>query len=732
MKSVLLLLLILLISSGFGRVLLTRFTVLKDSPLERFAYSTAIGLAVAAMGVFVLGMSGQLSFVPVTLWWLLMAAIGFKGMLRNFQDAAHGIGRGARPARLFRHQDGSTDLTYANLIPPIAILVLIAIGLFCICACFQPPTGQAWDALAYHLADPKVFLVQHRITSLPTEHHSNFPFLMEMLYCVALLYDSFPLANLLHLTMGMLTLVAILGFCRRVLPGQVGWIAVLLLATTPVYLWECCVAYIDVAMGLYVTLAAFAATMMIETMHKPSQDRNENGGSNDRDDNKDLSRRLREWGLLAGITTGFALDTKYLALIPFVLVPLLLLYRRVPLRHVLTVVWVAALIGCPWYLKNVALMHNPVYPFLFKLFSASTYWSADRAAPYQAEQGSFGYPHALSIPGRSTDNLFQSIGNLFQTPWRLLVTPQRYANPGDFTFMVLLGGLYTAGIFPLIFLRKLPRPIVNLLLLLGVQVLVWFMNAQHVRYLLFLLPMAAVVAAYGFSAVSRLDRPPGAYTAKNLRMFPTLVTLMMTGQVLFVVWALCALPTTSKAVQDTHMMQTTLNLADVLKNATEPDTWEDYKSRRLGIYDAIDWINHNTPSSAGVVLYDEVRGFYLERLYLWGNGEHSSYIPYAKMKNGLDLTVWLRQHNIRYVLINLNQSPYNPQTVRIDGQELELLRDWYEEKPMPGSWRFLVADALRSGLWTATPEHTHGVVVLEIVGGDELPASAVGSGRNTP
>jgi len=743
MKSVLLLLLILLISSGVGRVLLSRFTVLKDSPLERFAYGTAIGLGIAALGVFALGMLGQLSLLPITLWWLFLALIGCVGTLGNFRDAIQGMGRGARPARVFRPQMGGTDLTYTNLIAPVSILVLLAIGFFCICACFQPPTGHEWDALAYHLADPKVFLAQHRITSLPTEHHSNFPFLMEMLYCVALLYDNFPLANLLHLTMGGLTLVAILGFCRRVLPGQVGWIAVLLLITTPVYLWECCVAYLDVAMGLYVTLAAFAGTMLIESIHPQvkqiDQAKPDPPGSAVADDSKQdapravqwRSKELKEWALLAGIATGFALDTKYLALVPLALVPLLLLYRRVPLRPILTIVGVAALIGCPWYLKNVLLVHNPVYPFLFKLFPHSLYWSADRAAPYQAEQAGFGYPHALAYPGTSTDNLFESIVNLFQTPWHLLTTPQLYANTGDFQFMILLGGMYAAGIFPLVFLRKIPRPIVNLLLLFGIQLIVWFFNAQHIRYLICLLPLGAVIAAYGLSAVTRLDRPRAGRATKNLRLFPTVITLVMTAHLLFFAWSLMLPPVMNKAVRESGVMTTALNLSDVLKNATEPDSWEEFKRRRLVTYRPIEWINLNTPGSAGVVLYDEVRGFYLDRPYLWGNGEHSSYIPYSTMRNGMDLTSWLRRHDIRYVLINMNLSPYN--TGVVPGQELEQLRDWYEEKPMPGTWRYLVADALRRGLWTATPEHANGVVVLEITGGDSSPATDTsGTGRTTP
>jgi len=738
MKSILLLLLLVAIGSGFGRALLQRFTVLNSAPLERFAYGTAIGLGVGALGVFALGMAGMLSFVPVTLWWVLLAAIGFRGTLQNLGDVLRWLGRG-RPTRLFRPPSGSTDLTYASLIAPLAVLVLIGTCLFCVCACFQPPTGHEWDALAYHLADPKVFLAQHRISMLPTEHHSNFPFLMEMLYTVALLYDSFPLASLFHLTMGILTAVAILGFCRRILPGQTGWIAALLLATTPLYLWECCVAYIDVGLGLYVTLAAFAGTMMIETMHAAgSEESNGREGSvrdtvqSSHDAAAIRQRQIREWGLLAGAATGFALGIKYLALIPFVLLPLLLVWRRVPIRQALTVVGTAVLIGCPWYVKNLLLTHNPVYPFLFKLFPDSRYWSADRAAPYQAEQAGFGYPHALSFPGKPTDNLIQTASNLLQTPWHLLTTPHLFANKGDFHYMALLGGLFAAGIFPLVFLRRIPRPIVNLLLLLGTQLLAWFFVAQHIRYFVYLLPTAAVVAAYGLSAIGRLDRPSRERNTRNLRLFPTLCSLILTGQVLFAAWAVWALPATSKGVKETGMMPTALALGDVLKNATEPDSWNDYLTRRLDSYEAMDWINRNTPKTAGVVLYDEPRGFYLDRPYVWGNREHSAYIPYDQMKDGIDLTVWLRRNGFRYVVINLNWSPNRTGTESTNGRELELLRAWYMEAPMPGTWRFLLADAMRRGLWTPTSAHTHGVVVLEIAEGEESRGRGFGAGRNVP
>ncbi|WP_317203218.1 hypothetical protein, partial [Janthinobacterium sp.] len=276
---------------------------------------------------------------------------------------------------------------------------------------------------------------------------------------------------------------------------------------------------------------------------------------------------------------------------------------------------------------------------------------------YQSEQTGYGFPHALAQPGIA-------LSNLLQTPWRLIAAPVNFTNKGDFTFMALLGGLYAMGIFPLVFLRKIPRPIVNLLLLFGSQLLAWFFLAQVVRYIVSLLPLAAVLAAYGISAVAGLDRPRRGLPAANLRLFPTLATLILTGQALLMLWAAFALPTSSKVVTATGMMPTALALNDVLKNATDPDSRDDYKTRRLDVYPAMDWINKNTAPTDGVVLYDEPRGFYLDRPYLWGNREHSAYIPYDRMKDGYDLTKWLRDRGYRYVLINLRWSPYNhPGTV---------------------------------------------------------------------
>ena len=196
------------------------------------------------------------------------------------------------------------------------------------------------------------------------------------------------------------------------------------------------------------------------------------------------------------------------------------------------------------------------------------------------------------------------------------------------------------------------------------------------------------------------------------------------GQAAFVLWGILALPTGGKQAIEAlqaGLVPTALSLPEVIGSLSQTGQAE-YLHRRIDNYDAIDWLNHNSPASAGVVLYEDVHGFYLDRPYLWGNREHSAYIPYDHMNDGADLSHWLWQRGTRFVMINLNRSPDNEPTRRQEtgltagpvGREIEALGMWYVDKDYrQGDWRRLLADAIAKHIWT--PRYwDHGVVVLEI------------------
>ncbi len=734
MKALILLLIFVFTASGIGRMLVDRLIALPGRRLEAFVYSTSIGLVLAAYGVYVIGLCGQLTFFAVTVLWMLLAIVGLRGTKANYLDFLSFI----RSVRSVTPPDSSADSASKSeesrlerAVCSFSIVTLLLFGLLALIACFRPPGAIEWDVVSYHLADPKVFLQNHRIFSLPTEHHSNFPFLMEMLYTVGLLYDGYTLANMFHLTTAILTVLGLIAFASRMLGRVSGHVGALVFATTPLVFWEATVAYIDIGLGLYTTLAAFAAISAVERYRSKSEPFPLSGEErlNTANNNTDHAG----WLILCGLLIGAALGTKYLALIPMALTAALLLIGRVPWRGVAVYVGCCLAVASPWYLKNIIVTHNPVYPFASSVFKNSKYWSADRAALYTAEQQSFGDPHRIMNPSSAL--------NLVKTPWRVLTNSDVYFNAGERASTASIGGLYAAFCLLLPFVKHRAR-IANALFVLGaVQIVGWFFISQVGRYLIAILPLLALSGGYAVAQVLRSDPSrDGPRTNASLNaLLRTLVCLALAGQTAMTLAILFILPTggsdardltiraateprTDAALPDRPpqplfkgMLPSALNIPETLPFLTNDEARTQSLSKRLDIYDAEVWLNTNTIATDGVVLYEDVRGFYLDRPYLWGNGEHSSYIPYGKLIDGVALTEWLRAKGYQYALLNLKWSPMNStrQPVPDDLDTVNsVLRTWY---PSSGSspWRSLIGDAIQRRIWVPVVA-IHGCVVLRL------------------
>ncbi|HEV2471097.1 MAG TPA: hypothetical protein VGS41_00415 [Chthonomonadales bacterium] len=691
MTAIALILLFCWIACTSGRFFATRLLSPVLSHEERLAFSGAVGLGAAAYGVLALGLAGKLTLAWVTGYWIILALFGLFGAAATIADvrgAAASLASDLKPAR------GN----WRRAIAAASIAVVIGCGAASAASAFLPPSGHEWDALAYHLADPAVFLSHHRIDILPTEHHSNFPFTTEMLFTVGLLYQGYALANLFHLATAALTAMAMLGFCRRMTGTIAGYIAVLVFATTPVVLWEAGVAYIDVALGLYVTLSTFAAVTGICGSREPG---NLQGRS-------DFSSLL----MLAGVCMGFALGVKYLALIPLGLICIALILYRAPARVVAGYLVPAVIVASPWYLKSAIEMRNPVYPYLFSLFPHSRYWSAGRAATYSSEQNGFGLAHSLKQPA-------SALRNLAQSPWSVIAEPYRYTNGGDFTFAALAGGLYAAFGFALALQRKVRRGVVLLAWIGLTEVISWFFVAQVIRYLVSYMPVLAIVCGYSAARIA-------GWTEKEdeakIPFASYLVAAVLAAQAAFTFWSLFALPTSAVDAMAAGMMPAAVSMPEIADMLSGPGSRSEALSRELEFYPAEQWINNHTGKNEGVAIYDETRGYYLRRPYLWANGEHSAYIPYRNMRNGLQLSNWMLQHGIEYAMINLRWSPAADASAAgaLNGNEAQFLDKWYVHPTQPQEhWRQLVADAIARGYWTVQFAE-HGVVVLRITSSQSI------------
>jgi hypothetical protein len=683
MSAVAIWLTVLLISCGLGLSLLRLMRLRPETLLEQVTYSSALGLGAVAYLVLLLGLTGLLTRLPAVLGLGALAAVSLIGnlLLR---------GREGTPSpETTADEQNPPEKKPLSPLPILTGLALTLFGLIGLLYCFIPPGPYEWDSLAYHLAVPKIYIEQQRILFLPTQHQSNFPFLTQMLFTLGLLFDGYALANLFHFVTGVLCAAAILAIGRRHFAPSAGMIGAVCFVTTPIVLWQASIAYIDVAQALYVTVAVGAALEFR------------------------ASRNLR-WLALCGVLMGLALAVKTLSLVPFALLGLLLAVGRAGVRGVGVYALCALAVGSPFYVKTWIQTGNPVYPFAYRVFGGK-YWSEELSRPYSIEQRSFGLNRSLETvaddvrgvrPVYETPGIAERVRNLVLAPFGLVATPRIYYNyqsPGQFTH---LGFLFVALPPLLLFGRGASDSAKATAILCLLWLTAWSVTMQYVRYLIPLVPLLALLGGEG---AFRL--------AQRQRAFTFLIGFAAAVQAsLLMIYYL----------SPDRMAGGETRLDGALSRATDPQAREEYLTRYVNIYAAQQWINSHTDPRSGVVLFEDTRGFYLNRPYLWGNRPHSLYIPYERFQNSRQMANWFLENGYRYAIINLSFSPFfqsGEGAARLreavaTGMEAPLIMEHYRPGPTDEGWRHLIGEALSRGDAVFLPQaSSRAAVVLEFRAG---------------
>ncbi len=666
MTAILLLLLFLAAAAAVGRRILDLLRLADVPALERLVYSIAFGLGAIGYYVLLVGLLGYLRPLPVLLGVAVLVMIAWPGArlaLADVREAVH-VGRWSLGATL-------------------AGLVFAAAGAVVLVSCFVPPGSHEWDALSYHLAAPKVYLQHGRIVYIPTDHHTNFPFLVQMLFTLGLMVHGLPLAQLFHASTWALLIVMTWSVGERRFSPHAGRIAALVVASTPIFVWEAGAPYIDVAYALYALLAV-AAAIEYRATRRPG------------------------WLVASALSVGFCLSVKTLAVTLFAaLLGWLLLRalcsgrqaRRVGIRHAALFALVGGIVGSPFYIKSWVQTGNPVYPFAYRLFGGRD-WNQSLADAYSNQQVSFGLGTAAPTPledlaGRKAEvgpkDAATRMRHALLAPFGLVALPRLFYDPQDFGVFTHLGYLWLA-LPPLLLIAGGSSASVLVGGLALVLLLIWSQSMQYVRYAMPLVPLFALL---GGDAAARLWRS-SRFAAGAVGVVLAVQCLLCLGYFLPQVPALLAI-------------------------ARSKERQEKYLTSQVNVYAAQRWINLNAPADAGVVLFEEARGLYLDRPYLWGNSFHSLYIPYDTFQSSRQMVDWFLNHGVRYALVNLQFSPYmtgdNISEYRMavrSGDVINLfLRLYQPGKPGDERWRGLLGDALRSGDAVFVPEASvRGVVTL--------------------
>jgi len=574
---------------GIGAFYLRTLTELR--PLERVVFGVPLGMGTLSYTFLAVGLLGGAKAVPLTGGMLVvglpLAFLGYRSL----------------PKRTKGEEQSAGVLGIA------VALVLGLCALATLAGALNPPGAvQEWDSVSYHLAAPKRYLAEGRIYYIPDDHHSNFPFTLNMLYLWMLSLGSIAGAKLCHWLCGVLLTLAVYTAGERFFNKTVGQVAAVIIATTPLLLWESTTAYIDLALALFSFLSVYAALLAPRTL------------------------------LLSAVLMGLALGTKTTALVfwGMGLVGVFVAYRAQALR------WgaVSLALGLPWYLKTFLYTGDPVYPFGWKLFHGR-YWSEPAATSYAQAQAAFGF---------GKDPL-----NLLVAPWNVtmeagLISPKQ---PFIFTEYVNFGlsPVYLGlGLMLPIFVKRWEKPAMALLIwAVGISA-TWFFMMQQTRYLVPALPAFALVLAWALLQGGKLVKAGGG--------------------------ALIAL----SALWGGYLAVTQL-IAPAPLGAVEKAEF---------------WINENAPKDAKVALFDETRGFYLDRPYVWAQPNHApGLLPYDSYADVDAFLADFKRRGYTYLLLNTANSPTTP------------------DDPQWDRWRALLRDAV-SGDKVETAQSFGKVIIYRI------------------
>ena len=308
-----------------------------------FPATFGLGMGLWSLGLFALASSHGL-VRPV-----LGALVGLGAAWGTWRLARFLAGWRPFPARRWRVAEG---IAAASAVAAVAVVLELAAF----------PT-LAWDEAVYHLRLPALYLREGRFAAPRFLFCAHWPQGMEMLYAVALLLRGPALAKLLHAACGIVLAFETYRLARRASPPAAAMGAALLVAASPLVLWEARTAYVDLAVALYVLLA-FGALLRA---------------------GEDEQRRAHL--LLAGVFLGFAAGVKLTAWTGALALGALWLIhalrrrerRREALPGLVLIGLPALVVAAPWHLKSWIETGNPVYPLLYSVFGGAD-WSADLAA----------------------------------------------------------------------------------------------------------------------------------------------------------------------------------------------------------------------------------------------------------------------------------------------------------------------------------------------------------------
>jgi 4-amino-4-deoxy-L-arabinose transferase-like glycosyltransferase len=471
----------------------------------------------------------------------------------------------------------------------LAAAAIVALDIFLASA---PPTSG--DATAYHLSAPKEWLQAGHLFPIWWDWNTFQPFSTEMHLALAQALEGGRAAMTVSGVLGAFSVACVYGLARELAGTRAAAVAALVWVAQGMFLWEATGGFVElvlagfVALGLWHVLASRKSGRLLDAA----------------------------W---AGLVIGIAAGTKYhgLVFVPVFALLVAALARGPATRRLLAAVAFCALaaVAAPWYVRNWIVTGNPVYPFAAGTFGGRY---LDASARYDLDQSLAGY----GLPG---------IWRLPFFPLEFLLRTDRYERGYSFSpalfvlppIAIALGGRWAR--------------------LLGVAILAyllvwWEVMHQVTRYLLPVLPLAAVLA--GWVAVALWERGRSGRA------------------VVLAVAAITAVPLVAI---------TALFTWRIAPGALGTERQGPFVQRLTGTYDAFRWLDRNLPKHGRVLI--GVRDLY------WLDRPSAAFdVPLFSFRQATPATLErMRRYDVRYLAFLNGSLPTPLESIRPRLRELARL-----------------------------------------------------------
>jgi 4-amino-4-deoxy-L-arabinose transferase-like glycosyltransferase len=453
------------------------------------------------------------------------------------------------------------------------------------------------DEVAYHMAVPKIYVTHHAISYVSTIPYSNWPFETEMIYTFGLLLSSETFAHLMTWFSLLAICLYLWFFGKKYFTRDTGLIAAAIFSSTPLVLTLTGTGLIELPLTMYIVLATF---MLLEWLISGD----------------------KSYFILSGIFGGLAASTKLNAAVIPVILGICIIIHGIFIRHYkkLTVLkqfsgygFLSFSVVLPWYLKTFIQTGNPFWPFLWNFLGGKN-WDM------------IGTEYLLDFIKHP--NLPITLQNWILGLWKITTNPSQFGSFGyDLSWIYLI--LLPLPVVALIWYKSQYKQIFVWLCVLSVIFYTnWFLQTQQTRFLMPALGIFSLVTGIGISWFFSV------FKWKWNIFFP----------ILFIVF----LVANNWIVKSSRRSIVFNNLYYLSGSISRNKFLEDH----VAGYKVFEYINENLPDDANIwlALY-EVRGYYLDRNYLWANPISQRALRIEQFQDAGQLAGELNQRGISYVLL---------------------------------------------------------------------------------